>query len=282
MNLVIAHKNCMDGLASAYIMSEYFKSINESYRIEFMQYGDIPPITQPDTDVYFVDFSLPKQQLLDLSKNVKSIKIFDHHKTAQEALDGIELLASNISVVFDMNHSGAGICSDRFNTDYKLVNQFIVICIEDRDLWNWKIKDSKAIGAYLNFKVEKNSINSFEEAIKTDVESMIVIGNTLLEQQGKVVQEKIKNTRDITLLNHNIKAINTTENISEIGNAICLKYNTISLMYFITNDLKVVCSLRSIDALPSASGIATHFGGGGHRNACGFTIDIDKLKEILN
>ena len=53
-------------------------------------------------------------------------------------------------------------------------------------------------------------------------------------------------------------------------------------MYFITQDMKVICSLRSINELPDVSKVATMFGGGGHRNASGFTVNLQTfMQDIL-
>ena len=88
--------------------------------------------------------------------------------------------------------------------------------------------------------------------------------------------------QDLTLCDIEFKAINVTENISELGNEICIEYNKPALMYFITQDMKVICSLRSINELSDVSKVATTFGGGGHRNASGFTVNLQTfIQDIL-
>jgi oligoribonuclease NrnB/cAMP/cGMP phosphodiesterase (DHH superfamily) len=76
--------------------------------------------------------------------------------------------------------------------------------------------------------------------------------------------------------------LNATENISEIGNAICLKYNVPAMMYFILETGEVIFSLRSTDDLHDVSKIAKAYSGGGHRNACGFKGDLNLLGMFLS
>lgn len=83
--------------------------------------------------------------------------------------------------------------------------------------------------------------------------------------------------------------LNNSTLISEVGNALTeLDYP--SCQYFIIHEVKdgllkepeLVLSFRSVDTLPDVSLVATSLGGGGHRNACGASMKIDKLSELLN
>lgn len=78
------------------------------------------------------------------------------------------------------------------------------------------------------------------------------------------------------------KIINATENISELGNAICSKYDMPSIMFFYTSLDTVVLSFRSLDHLTDVSAVAKELSGGGHRNASGATISTDVLTKILS
>ena len=79
----------------------------------------------------------------------------------------------------------------------------------------------------------------------------------------------------LTLGRYQGLATNAISNTSEIGQAIALRSGTFSLTYFIKGD-EVICSLRSLPPF-DVSVIATYFGGGGHAQASGFTLPIDRF-----
>ena len=285
---IIYHKNCMDGIASAFIaksvLGDDAKTIPLQYGEEQILFGRAKddaldePLTKDDA-VYFVDFSLKRDLMIELASQVKEIVVLDHHKTAEANLKGLEEELDNVTIIFDMEKSGATLCYDCFEPNLK---REIFDYIADRDLWKWQLKSSKEISAYLKLIIKPNDLESFKDAYNWfDRMGYAHRGSILLKHQELQVASKIKKTKDIEIQGIKFKALNATENISEIGNAICENYNTPALMYFITEKDEVVCSLRSIDTLADASVVAQALGGGGHRNACGFTTSIDNFVDIV-
>lgn len=278
----------MDGLASAYVAMKYFDEFKQDCVCLPIQYGEdiyevLNGCISKSNDLYFLDFSTDRDTLLRLSVKYSSITILDHHKTAQEALKDIDKV-SNITCVFDMNRSGAMITYDYFFPIDRgnEALRYVISYIQDRDLWNWKLPYSKEISEFLNFKTD-GTINSFRNIVEDfDVDSAITIGSTLLNVKTKAVDNKVKNFRSIIIDDIEVVALNVTENISEIGNALCINENKVSMMYFITENLDVVLSFRSLDTLPDSSVLAKKFGGGGHRNACGSKVDINTLQTLLS
>lgn len=296
--LIIYHKNCMDGLASAYITKEALSYSNDKYffftDIETLplQYGEEEyllnemKLNKSDT-IYFVDFSLKRDKMIELSKKVNIINVLDHHKTAKTELENIEDEVENITVIFDMEKCGATICYDYFMQllPKEFPNRELFEYIEDRDLGKWELELSKEISAGLRWLVNTNDIEQFADIAqryKDEKNKLEYIGKIVTLQQQREVESKIKKTKDITLEGINFKCLNATENISEIGNAICTTYNTPALVYFITEKDEVVCSLRSIDTLEDVSVVANALGGGGHRNACGFTLRFNDFMILMS
>lgn len=284
MNIeIIYHKNCMDGLASAFIAKSVLENEDNNVKTIPLQYGEEQKFMEneidKDTYVYFVDFSFKRELMIELASKVKEIIVLDHHKTAEENLKGLEEELDNITIIFDMNKCGATLCFEYFQPS---LDKPIFDYIEDRDLWKWQLNQSKEISAYLRLIVKPNDIGSFADAYGNFCEvDYSQFGEILLLQQNIQVASKIRKIKHMQIKGIDFKVLNATENISEIGNAICSQFNTPALMYFITEKDEVVCSLRSTDYLVDVSLIAKAFGGGGHRNACGFTIDIDTFKELI-
>lgn len=286
---IIYHENCMDGIASAFIakhtLSEHLIYDEDKKKIETLpvQYYQEQKIFDlelaVDDIIYFVDFSLKRDKMVELCSKVGEVIVIDHHKTAQVELQDLDKELDNIKVHFDMNKSGATLCHEYFKSD---LNKEIFEYIADRDLWKWKLPYTKEISAYLRLEVKPNDLESFEEIYSSfDKYDAAEIGGTLLKQQEIQVKSKIKKTKDIAIDGINFKILNATENISEIGNAICIEYNTPAMVYFFTDKDEVVCSFRSIDTLPDVSVVAKALGGGGHRNACGCTLNMSEFYNLV-
>jgi oligoribonuclease NrnB/cAMP/cGMP phosphodiesterase (DHH superfamily) len=289
----------MDGLASAFIANEFFNYIETQCSSIPIQYGEnIEDILihnyklHKNCNLVFVDFSAKRDILLNLANKVNSILIIDHHKTAQADLKDIEQDAKNITCYFDMEHSGAVLTYMFFRENLQsenflripLESRKLFDYIEDRDLWNWNLHKSEEISEYLKFKVKENDVEAFGELIQNfNFKEAELIGEILITQKKEAVSRKIKKVKDIKLCGINLCAINATENISEIGNEICKTYNKPALIYFMDNTNSVILSFRSLDSLSDVSKIATFFGGGGHRNACGASdISLSMLQSILD
>ena len=69
------------------------------------------------------------------------MQVIDHHITAQEALKGLDYC------VFDMEQSGATLTWQYFFPKKPIPS--MLSYIEDRDLWRWKLPDSRAVSAWL-------------------------------------------------------------------------------------------------------------------------------------
>lgn len=287
MNHVIFHKDCMDGLASAFIAHSSFLEADEEAEFYPMHYSDVNnvydiPLNEGDI-VYILDFSLPEEMIRELSCKVDHIYIIDHHKTAQFLLN---LNINNVTVDFDNNMSGAMLTFDFFiDRGTNPLEPELFEYVQDRDLWKWELPGSKEVSAALALMVEKNSIESFREAywsFDKSIPEFKNIGTIALKTQQKQVNEKVDKCFDIKLLGQDFKIINATENISELGNAICNKYDMPSIMFFYTSLYTVVLSFRSLDHLTDVSVVAKELGGGGHRNSSGCEVTSSVLAKILS
>ena len=67
---------------------------------------------------------------------------------------------------------------------------------------------------------------------------------------------------------------------SDLGHELANKSGTFGLVWSMAGDGQIHCSLRS-NGDYDVSAIAKAFGGGGHRNAAGFSTDIDTLMSWL-
>lgn len=289
---VVYHKNCLDGLMAAAIMS---KIMDEEDRpdAKFIpcQYGETLQINNHEI-VIFVDFSLKRPEMMDIISRSKQVFVYDHHLSARDELKDLDIDYPNFSFEFNNEICGTEIV---YNTIYKNnysfnINPTIPLLMTDMDLFMFKKPITKGFRMYLEFDTQKKNLEKAKTYLShTDEElSDIADKGDLLDKFVWNHAEKIstalikKEKKPIKICDFEFMALNAVDRVSELGNQICKDHHKMSLMYFITDENNVVCSLRSMDYLPDAGKIATFFGGGGHRNACGFQIPLEQLLNFLN
>lgn len=130
----------------------------------------------------FIDFNL-------FGDSIISVVVLDHHKTAKELLGGGTSETENVSKVIDMDRSGATISYDYFKEklitgnnneaadgnavkigEFDRVRRLFEY-IEDRDLWRWKLPDSKAFSSGLDDRHIEYDVNLnpslFQQVVST-------------------------------------------------------------------------------------------------------------------
>ena len=131
-----------------------------------------------------MDFSYQRNQILELRKTNRVV-VIDHHKTAQADLEGLD------DCVFDMEHSGAVLAWQYF---HKAKVPEILLYVEDRDLWNWELPDSRAISAWLNvtpFTVRKLGLAGI--VAEYELHKAVAQGNILLIADRQKIERLSEN-----------------------------------------------------------------------------------------
>lgn len=253
--LVLYHANCMDGFGAAFAAWLNFEDEADYVPVK---YGDTPPDVT-DKQVYILDFSYDRDTLLAMRNVAHSVFIIDHHKTAEKELSGLP------DCIFDMNKSGAVLTWEYFHPDEEV--PLLLRYIQDRDLWQWKLPNSKEFSAGL--QIEPQTFLNFEW-LRHATNEIIKNGEAILRYENMQIDRILHDNR-VHLINIDgwmVPSINTTMYISEIGHRLCAGF-PFAVMYFFTDTHKIV-SLRSGDDGIDVSEIAKKFGGGGHYHAAGY------------
>jgi oligoribonuclease NrnB/cAMP/cGMP phosphodiesterase (DHH superfamily) len=266
--LILYHADCDDGFGAAYAA---WLSLGDGAEYQPVYYGDqITAERLTGRQVFILDFSFSPEVLRTMAQHAANIVLLDHHKSAAEQWADVEPIA-NVALQFDMDRSGAQLAWDYFHSGS--LRPPLIDHIGDRDLWRFALKDTKAFCAGLS--LIPMSFASWQDAA-THPEDLIAKGHTVLEVLQRQIDSALrKDLRPVTLCGHQGLATNAISNTSEIGQAIAKRSGTFSLTFFIKGD-EVICSLRSIAPF-DVSVIATHYGGGGHAQASGFTISIERF-----
>lgn len=275
--LCIYHANCADGFGAAWVVRHALGPENVDFHAG--RYGYPAPDVE-GRDVIIVDFSYPYELLVLLGHQARSILIIDHHKTAAEALAKLqpapatyrEWLSSEqrVGTVFDMERSGAGLAWDYFNPQQprpKLINH-----IEDRDLWLFKLMGTdKVMASVFSFPQD---FQIWDDLMAADVSDLRTDGAGILRKQDKDVADLVPNARRLTIGGHTVPALNCPHFMASDAGHILAQGEPFAACYSDTSKGRVF-SLRSQREGINVSEIAKTYGGGGHRNAAGFTVPFD-------
>lgn len=268
---VLYHSNCMDGLASAAISKEVLG--DNGHRIP-VQYGEPFPYDKLIRDkednirLLIVDFSYPLEVMERLERTPTIIidGVLDHHISVDDKLK------EKPYFVFDNNKSGCRLTWEWFHPHQP--SPWWVDYIEDRDLWNWKLPNSKYINTALS-TIRKNNISDFMDTIRLGSQELFTIQGIGIDRFKRLqIESVLEHKHIICVEKFTFLAVNNTISTltSEIGNELA-KENGIGAVYWFNPKIrKYVVSLRSIGD-KDVSVIAKNFGGGGHKNAAGFSTN---------
>lgn len=304
-SVVLYHANCADGFLSAYLCYLYHKRINKPCEFIAVQYNQDPPEGLEGKDVMIVDFSYSPVHLGEIARKANRVVMLDHHQTAADRFGGYGQKVLNYNsetgikrvlgwLIEDM--SGCGITlayldsslqAQFRNTSNFARNdriQFLTSRIQDRDLWKFEFgEESKAVHQMLTsqpYSFELLDKMVFEET-QTEFNLRLEKAKAVLQYKKELVNKWSKKKDYILFQGYTVPAVNCPSDYSsDIGDALS-EGNSFVLLYQVSQT-KVFCSLRSSkEKGVDVKVIAERFGGGGHIPAAGFSIETEKLPDLL-
>ncbi len=187
----------------------------------------------------------------------------DHHKTAAQDLAGLEF------ATFDMQKSGAMLAWEYWFPGEPA--PLLLRYIQDKDLWLFQLDNSLEVSAAL-----RSYPKDFEVWNSLSVDDLAKDGIAI---QRAINVQVSKHVEMATLQNvggYLVPVVNATCYLSEIGDQLNASFpdTPFAACYFGRADGKRQWSLRSRGNF-DVSEVAERFGGGGHRNAAGYTEAIE-------
>lgn len=261
------HDKCLDGMGAAFAVYTKYGSACEYIPATYGMDLDIKSLE--GKIVYVVDFSFSLETMLAIKDVAVSLILLDHHKSAAETLNGY--------FEVDQSKSGAVLTWEHLFPETAVPQ--ILLHIQDRDLWQWKLEGTKAITAYIYMTCktpeEFNPLAQDTLVDKNKLEEIRKLGQIIVDYQEAEITATLPNRRRIAVAGHSILIVNCPTSLSsEIGNRLAVESGTFGMTYSDVNG-KRMFSLRSLDDQVDVSEIAVMFGGGGHRNAAGMSMLID-------
>lgn len=266
--LCIYHGNCADGFTAAWVAHRAFHGEIDLHAGVYQT--EPPDVT--DREVYLVDFSYKRPVLEAMREKACSITILDHHKTAEADLRDLP----GIVTVFDMERSGARLAWDHWfhpNSPPRTL-----LHVEDRDLWRFAIPGTREVQA--NIFSHPYDLKVWDELMASDPERLIEEGRAIERKHFKDIHELVGVvTRRMVIGGHNVPIANLPYTLTSDAGHMLAKGEPFAGCYWDTPAGRVF-SLRSDDHGCDVSEIAKHYGGGGHRNASGFTVSYDMARTF--
>jgi oligoribonuclease NrnB/cAMP/cGMP phosphodiesterase (DHH superfamily) len=262
----IYHGGCPDGFTAAWVVGQRF---GEDVAYHAGRYGAPPPdCIETDAAVFIVDFSYPRDQLVELCDRVAHVEVYDHHASAQRDLDG--LTHDRLAVVFDMDRSGAGITWDELFPAKP--RPLLVDYVEDRDLWRFSLVDSEDVAPlFMGTEMDFAAWDSLADALDTRWDMALAQGRAMRQMREKIIAEIASTARLMRIAEFTVPVAGSPYALgSDVAGV--LAEGAHFAAYYVDRPEHRQFGLRSTDHGLDVSLIAGQYGGGGHRHAAGFTV----------
>ena len=289
------HSPCADGVAAAYVVSHF---TNTSKMTPCLAGRDPVYIEFPkDQSILYVDLSPSGDHLDKLLENGNKVTIIDHHESATRALERFRG-RKNVILVIDMRRSGCGLTWDFFSSlvmedlDYPWLLKYI----EDRDLWQFKLENTKYVTCSLFYYYPNLFVTDIQKILKlypkNVPEEWVVTGKRILEEREKEVAiyvgRAIKCEHISNFVAYVVMCVNCPPHFrSDVGNELAKMADFAAIWEYDHTKDEWWISLRASDnCKTNMVDIAKEHGGGGHPKASGFTIygnskSINQLKDVF-
>lgn len=278
--LVIYHgRSCPDGFAAALAAWLYYDGQAEFLGLD---HGDIKSVDDlpalSGRAVYILDFSFSSELLRGIEERAAKLVLLDHHKSAAEKLTGF---ACRCGIVhFDMQKSGARLAWEFFHPEAAVPD--LVRFVEDRDIWVWQYPESAGFLAALDME-------PFEFGRWNEIASFDAMQLSIYVERGRAMDEKFSKlaagiaepAQAVTFNGQRGLMVNAPGVFhSLVGDILSRKSGTFALMWTASPGGVIKVGLRSqpsFNCIP----LAESMGGGGHAQACGFKMGVERLPELL-
>ncbi|MBI2033781.1 MAG: phosphohydrolase [Candidatus Liptonbacteria bacterium] len=260
--IVLYHGKCDDGFGAAWAAWKKFGSRASYIPLEHQK---PPPAGLKGKELYFLDFTYPASITKKLIRENKRVTAVDHHISAKEAV------FATYRYLFDIKHSAAVLSWKYFHprkSAPKLLRH-----IEDIDLWKFKLPRTREIIAFLetnpfDFKVWDRVRRGLDKPKTRKL--YIEEGKRILIYQEKLIEHLTESADLVNFAGRRVFIVNSPVFNSQIGHLLIKKRPPIGIVWS-AKDGTIRVSLRS-NSKVDVSKIAKKFGGGGHKNAAGFSL----------
>lgn len=260
--LCLYHKNCLDGLASAWVA---WKAYNGEIDLQAIQYGDPVPI-YGGRRVYVLDFSFKAEMLMTIDQQCDLV-LLDHHDSAAREFEKLGDHKFRGHVVVDEKYSGAMLAWRYFFPDVEPPIEIQIV--QDRDLWKFNIPYTREwTMAAFSYPL---TVESFDTMVTRGVDSVCKEGFYLNRKNTQDVNKISKSVRMMIIDGLAFPVVNANSLFTgDLGEKLADGHLG-AVIYHDGPDGRIF-SMRSREGGLRVNLIAERFGGGGHPAAAAFKI----------
>jgi hypothetical protein len=273
-NVCIYHAGCPDGFGAAWAAwlawGEHGVYIARGHE-DALRAGDFA-----GDFVLFADIAPPARAYRPLAEHAAQLVVLDHHVSAQRAFEADpflarELAAAGHTVRFDLSRSGATLAFSELHPDEPLPD--LLAYVEDQDLWQWKLPQTREINAAI--ASYPRDFATWDALATASLAALAEQGAPILRAQRMEVERALAKTQPIAVGPLRVEAVNARTLRAEIGHELAerARYGAPCGAVYRLEGRRVDVSLYSIGELDVAA-LATSLGGGGHKSAAGFSVDL--------
>lgn len=262
----IYHRNCLDGRYAAAV------ALRAEGRCELLpsHHGERVAATFYGRRVYILDVALAEEEMRRIAAEAAEVIWLDHHTSNRALRD--RLGWGHI----DEEECGATLTWRHCFRDRP--PPAVLAFVRDKDLWQWRLPDSRAIAAALEERVDDDHLLT---ALDLEPTSLIEAGQARLQaiasrvaraaRHAVVVQEPY-GLREVTAL-----VVNSLDHCNELGDLTTRpradggRGLDLAICFGLRADGRWIHSLRSAGV--DCARIASNRGGGGHPRAAGYVAD---------
>lgn len=264
--VVVYHDKCADGFTGAWVAHKKFGDTAQYIATEDRIN---PPSGLGGKHVYFIDYCYPQETMQEIAKNAKSLVILDHHKTGEAVVKSFD------GSVYDVEHSGAYIAWKYFFPNEKVPK--LVEYIEDGDLYKFTVTDSRTVLSYIySLPYDFETFESIAQDLENgDGYQRIYSYGLILENlHTKEVASYIKKAEKVIFEGYTVYIVNAPHTVrNDVGHQLAMMQGPFSITFSYEKG-HIKCSLRG-DGTVDLSEIAGRYGGGGHKNASAFIVQVE-------
>jgi oligoribonuclease NrnB/cAMP/cGMP phosphodiesterase (DHH superfamily) len=272
----IYHDNCCDGFCAAWLANFVWP---DATFIPAQPNWKVPDVE--GQDVIIADFSYPRDILTGMAQAAKSIKVFDHHATAEKELAGLDFCT------FDKDKSGASLIYNYLTSQGLLkpshMHTWLVRYVEDRDLWKKQLPYCDEVHAALvSYDYDFQSWNTIAAkgvaAIKEE-------GVHILRSQHKFIAQTLKRLEWVEINGLRGKGVHYANGLStsEILGKVLQDDQSLpfAVMWGDNVEGTRLYSIRSRkESGVDVGAIARQYGGGGHTNSASFRVKATTTLDV--
>lgn len=275
----IYHAGCPDGLGAAWAVRAGWGD-----DIQFTPRGHDDALDARHFEgdrVLFVDIAPPPVAYAPLAEHAAQLIVLDHHISARNNFNAIagladELAADGHEIHFDLDHSGAMLAWRWLFEDE--TPPPVIAYVEDQDLWRWSLPHTREVNAAIC--AAPRTFEAWDALAARSVDDLANEGAPIVRSNRIEVERALQSAHPVSVDGLRIEAVNSRFQRAEIGHELAERGtfgNPCGAVYRITGQ-RVDISIYSIGGF-DVSVVAGRYGGGGHRNAAGFSVPLSEWTE---